>query len=242
MFRMVITAFAALSVAGCAAVSPVYQSSVSSYVAPEYQPGSTYAIVPTAEQKDDLAFAEVQTLLARGLEGAGLASGKDWPSTKVAIFVRYGIGEPKTETNTYSSPIIGQNGTRTVGSTTTFDAMGNLHTENVTEPTYGVVGTRSNTVTTTSYDRYLTLTGYDAAAYRQTKQTHQLWMVQVRSTGSSDDLRSVIPYMINAAMPYVGKSSGRAVVVRTPQNDPAVAYIRTGAPAPSAALAAAASK
>jgi hypothetical protein len=52
--------------------------------------------------------------------------------------------------------------------------------------------------------------GLDYKAYRETKQVKQLWRTTVTSVGKSADLRSAVPVLMYAAIPYVsGDTKGQ---------------------------------
>jgi hypothetical protein len=72
---------------------------------------------------------------------------------------------------------------------------------------------KTGLVSSTVYDRFLILAAYDLNAFRITKQEIQLWKTIITSSGSSDDLRTVIPYLVFAAKPYLGGNTGKRVKV-----------------------------
>lgn len=69
----------------------------------------------------------------------------------------------------------------------------------------------------------------DYAKFEATATIQQLWLIQVRSSGSSGDLRYVLPYMIRAAQPHFGLSTNRELSIPVSVDDPAAEEIRTGA-------------
>jgi len=92
------------------------------------------------------------------------------------------------------------------------------------------VGARTQTSENTTFDRRLTLEAVDAAAWSGARQMKRLWQVEVVSTGADDDLRAALPYMLRAAQPYLGRSSGRQLVVNLKKKDASVDAIRGGPP------------
>jgi|GEM_PF-3835012 len=60
-----------------------------------------------------------------------------------------------------------------------------------------------------TYTRYIKMTAYDLQKYLATKEEKQIWVTSAVSTGSSIDIRLVIPYMLTAMKEYIGKSTGK---------------------------------
>jgi hypothetical protein len=82
-----------------------------------------------------------------------------------------------------------------------------LQTSDTHSEYYNNVTNRTKTVTETStgYERFL-----DIVALRNGEQ---VWTVAVKSSGGSNDLLRVIPYMIVAAQGNIGNSSDYSVVI-----------------------------
>ena len=97
-------------------------------------------------------------------------------------------------------------------------------------PQYGVTGYQTEVHSYTTYTRSLQLVAYDVAAYRHDKKQRQVWKTTAISTGSSKDLRRVLPYMITAAKPYLAGNTGQSIHVELKENDPAVAALRRQPP------------
>ena len=67
------------------------------------------------------------------------------------------------------------------------------------------VSTRTTTSTEMVYPRYLRLILYDAKSFIVSKAPEPVWIGDVRSTGSSSDLRKVIDYLIVAGFTCFGE-------------------------------------
>jgi hypothetical protein len=93
-------------------------------------------------------------------------------------------------------------------------------------PTYGVTGYQTQANSYTTYTRFLEVTAYDLSAYRHEKRQRQVWKTSAVSTGASNDLRLVLPYMIAAIKPYVAGNTGRSVRVELEEEDPTVSSLR----------------
>jgi hypothetical protein len=97
-------------------------------------------------------------------------------------------------------------------------------------PTYGITGSTTHIGTHTVFTRFLFLDAYDIATYAKEQKMSQVWKTNVVSTGSSDDLRLVVPYMVAAMKPYLGTNTGRRIEVVVPGDDPSVQLLRGGQP------------
>lgn len=222
---------AALGLGGCA--TPMrYQATVSALVAQDFQAGRTQGIVATKAQEGDLGFMEVKAQAERALTAAGLTISASGPFD-IGVFIEYGIGAPRTVTSNYSIPIWGQTGvasSTTTGQIQTYGSSGTYSSTTTNTPTYGIVGAQTGTISDTVYDRFLTLRAFDLPASKKDGKLHPAWQTEVRSSGTSNDLRVVVPFMLKAAATYAGRSSATAVTVISPDDDAQVAFIRSGVP------------
>jgi hypothetical protein len=76
--------------------------------------------------------------------------------------------------------------------------------------------------TLTLYDRWLRLTVVEGKYYRETGKSRTVWVGEVRSTGSSSDLREVLSPLLIGAFEQFGKNTGKALLTNIRQNDPRV--------------------
>ena len=156
---------------------------------------------------------------------------------ELLVFVSYGLGAPQTSYSTFTTPIYGWTGggTRTY-SETTRGPDGTSHvTGTVTDAgRYGVVGAESHLTTHTTYPRYLFLGAYDARKLRQSngQDPVEVWNTAVVSTGSSDDLRAVMPIMIAAAADYFGGNTGSKIKKTMFPGNRKVKWVKGESPAP----------
>jgi len=88
--------------------------------------------------------------------------------------------------------------------------------------------------THTTYPRYLFLGAYDGKTLRQSngQDAVEVWNTAVVSTGSSDDLRAVMPIMIAAAADYFGGNTGRKIKKTMLPGNRKVKWGRGESPAP----------
>lgn len=187
-------------------------------------------VLPGAAGTDtsDLQFKEVRRYVARSLEGTGVTIVTDLRQARLAIFVRYGIGEPQTQVVPYTAPIFGTvpgsttNVQGTVSGTGGTSAVSGTLT---TQPRLGVVGAVSGATTVTSFTRWLLLNTYRIPTEPGSTPT-ELSRTAVVSTGSSGDLRLVLPYLVASSAPYLGRDTRQAVAISLRRDDPRVARLR----------------
>jgi hypothetical protein len=188
---------------------------VDSYGNDSYLNSKKYIIASgdSAVDESSLQYLEFASYVKKILAAKGYAETNDWDDADLMIFFKYGISDPETFQQTYAVPTWGQTG---VSSTTTkgnvyVNPYGNNIDYNETttsSPTYGITGSRNVTRTYTKYFRYITLTAYDLNVYKTDEKEKIAWNTILTSSGSSDDLRRVIPYMVVVGSSYFGKSSG----------------------------------
>lgn len=209
-----------------------YEVHVDGYASAAFTPTMTHVVIPADEdQKHDLRFQEAAAEVSRALAAAGLPAPAPGQKPDVAVFVKFGVSEPRTVTRTTSEPVWGYTNTGTSNTTGTVTGIGGQAVINSTTTQnrqYGVVGSEQKTTSQTLYDRELVLQGVDVAKWSGTRDVENLWQVQVTSTGESNDIREALPYMLAAARPYLGRSTGKQIVVTVKQKDPEAEFIRTG--------------
>lgn len=213
---------------GCVATYHVKVDSISRFDA---RAKKNYIMLPYLKEIDsnDLQFMEFSSYVERALSKSGYTKTGDFREADIAIFLAYGIGDPKEHIYSYSLPVWGQTG---VSSSTTYgriQSFGNLSTYRGTTtytPTYGITGYKTQVGSYTTLLRFLVLEAIDLEEYRQSKKITPLWRTTVASRGSSGDLRQVFPVLLTAAMPYIGANTGRQVDVTLTEWDKAVLEIK----------------
>jgi hypothetical protein len=210
---------------------PPYFVQVDSISAPDEPPRMKYVLFPGREgiAASDLLFREFAHYVDRALQRRGFEQAASAEEAEVAILLNYGIGEPKTTAYTYSLPIYGQTGGGMAtysGSTLGPGGLSSTEGTIYQQPTYGVVGSETQTGLITRYSRYLILDAVDLEAYRKTQAIVPLWKTTVTSTGSSADLRLVFPVRVGASSEYIAKNTGQQVSEILQPSDPRVLYVK----------------
>lgn len=202
-----------------------------------------YVLLPSNKnvKVDDLQFKEYAKYVNRALQRKGFSPAKNFQKANVAIFLGYGIGEPKEHQFTYSLPTWGKTG---ISSSTTYgtsNTYGNLNTygnygtysgntnsssTTIYTPTYGITGSTRHSGSYTTYFRFMFLDAVDLEEFKKSKKTVQLWKTTVTSSGSSSDLRRVFPILVAASKNYIATNTGKKVQVNLLEDDAQVLAIK----------------
>jgi hypothetical protein len=215
------------------AVPPRYQMSINTLIDPTSPSGHSFVVLPGGVGADtnDLQFLEVRGYMNRALRSRGFTPAASGQTPDLAVFVAYGIGDPVNQSYSYSMPAWGQiPGSTTSITATSTGASGQSTTTATatTAPRYGVVGSRQGTYSYTTFTRYLVVRAVDVARYRESGVVREAWHTAVVSTGSSGDLRAVLPILIAGSSRYLGSNTGQAVSIALRENDELVQSIREG--------------
>lgn len=231
----VLFAGTAVALAGGCASAPQYAVSVNSFAAPEAASKRSYIVLPAVDgiTAEDFQFREAKRYLDRVLASRGFIEAASIADANVAVFLSYGIGEPKTSQYSYSLPMFGQTGGGTgTFNATTFGAGGVRTTSGtVTQPaTFGVTGYISGTNNVTTFTRWVRISGVDLDEYRRTEKMVDLWDTRILSSGTSGDLRRALPVMIGASRDHIASDTGRFVDIQLSETDKRVAFVAGSKP------------
>ncbi len=214
---------------GCA-VGPTFITQVDSIAAPDTTNKTTYILFPGNKNTspNDLRYIEFKNYVNKALQAKGFKE-TNLDDADIAIFLTYGISDPNTEQYTYSVPTWGQTGVSSSTTYGTLNTFGNNATYSGTTtytPSYGITGSTTHLGTRTTYFRYLDIGAYDLDEYRKTEQLKQVWKTTTTSTGSSGDLRQVLPVLVAASSQYLGTNTGKKLSIELKENDESVKAIK----------------
>lgn len=197
----VLCALLAITVAGCA---PKVRTDVNRFPStslPTNLEGKTFVFMPTEKQQGSLEYESHAAAIATFLEKQGLHRTNDEKTADYAVAFSYGQSGGRTET--YSAPIYGQTGGGTSYSSGTGyaygpggTAYGSYSGTTYTQPTYGVVGT--STETRTVYTRFLDAEIYDMRRSVVENKLIRVWEGKSMSSGTSSSFAPVSKCMIRA--------------------------------------------
>ncbi len=197
----------AMVFSGCAAAT--YQVQVNGYTDPaapaSFAAGATFFVMDNKEAKNPLLDKEIKAKISLLLEKQGFGV---VPFEKAAyyLFFTYGIGksaEASVALPDYSVGFglgYGYYWPRSYA----FFWPGYAYYPQYVEPLY---------------DRWLLVNVVEGEHYRKTGQFRTLWVGEVRSTGTSSDIREVINSLLLAAFDRFGQNTGKAVKVEINQSD-----------------------
>lgn len=231
--RNLFLALIAIALAGCAGLGPRYQVAISGLAPPGTGKGS-FIVLPgnKGETVTDLQYQEFERILTKALVGQGFGKAAGLDQVEHFVILKYGIGDPRSSSYSYSLPVWGQTGVSssyTTG-TATYTGYGTASYSGTTTytPQYGVTGYSQHLATRTTFDRYVSVLALDAAAYRKDESIVESWQTMIASSGSSGDLREVFPIMIAAAAPHFGVNTGKAKTVTLTSGSPKVKALKSG--------------
>jgi len=219
---------------GCAASSsaPSFRVGVDSIVDPSVQQKIKYFLFPadSSVSPNDLYFKEYSNYVEKVLTKQGYEK-TNIADAQILILLQYGIGDPVTKYYSYSIPVFGRidQGDATVTSrTSSYGSLGNLSTsgnsttktEIKSKPAYGQVGSNTYSDSYTTYFRYLILEAIDIEKYKDTKNLNAIWKTTITSSGSSNDLRRVVPILVYGASNYIGKNTKQRIYLNIEESDP----------------------
>jgi len=174
----------------------------------------TFSIVPNPDQRESLEFRSYANLVRNQLLARGWRE-TDFSSADVAVFFQYQISQGRAVN--FSYPILGAVPSGISYTTGTFNTFGNTSTLNATttrQSTLGVVGTGVGS--RTEFDRAVRLTMFSAVAYRATSKMERVYEGEIRSAGSTGDLPTVMPALIQGLFQDFPGASGSTRTVAIP--------------------------
>lgn len=182
----------------------IIKLTINSFAAPDAKSkGKVYCIASAIQGviEDDLEFQEIAGYLENSLIQDGLIRTKNRKEADLLIRLGYGIGSPKTTSETY------------VSSTGYSYPVGWM---------WFTVAPQTQTVTNTSYMRNMIVEAYDL---KDPNRKSQLWKTTVQSEGSMSDLRVILPYMIAGSMVEIGTNTGQQKTVNISGHHPNIFLI-----------------
>ena len=179
---------------------------------------ATYAILPVKGQDSDLEFQEYARMVEMKLSERGYRRG-DINSADMAIFIAYGINSAGVRNYAYSLPVYGTN-------TFSGSSFGSGGMTNFSGTTSGVVGSQTVAGSTREYTRTLIVDVVDYAHYKNTGQIVSLWKGDITSIGSSNDLRLVMPMLVEAGFRHFGQNTKKGITHVYSEHDSDIEKLR----------------
>lgn len=220
-----------LMVVGC---TPKYDFRVDALKHPSFKPAGDQTYTYTLQSKDpevdvnNLRFQEFASLIARGLRREGYRQVDSRDEADLILELDTGLSDPLTSTKTSIEPLFHSDfGRSRVIATPIFNKEGKVqryvYTEMWVPGHRNIAGYYDRDRQVTEYEKYLSLTSFENENGEKGKE---LWTLSVASRNRSSDLRSYLPYMVAAAMPYVGERTNGEIRVSISEDDPTVSAIK----------------
>ncbi len=195
--------------AGCALTR--YQVQVNGYTegaaAAVFPPGAGFCVMTSKDAANLLLEQEIKTKIVHLLKKSGYRLAP-FEKAEYYLFFTYGLGQARSlivSVPEYGLAWGGGFGYESWPAPYTFYWPGFV--------TYAPY-------TYTVYDRWLLLNVVEGQNFRATGTQRPLWVGDVKSTGTSADLREVINPMLTAAFEQFGKNTGKAVMRKIAPHDP----------------------
>lgn len=189
--------------------------------------GSNCVILPANSRLAvDLTFREFSTYVADALTKKGYRVISSAEQAQTGILMDYWVGDPIEKI--HSSPSVGF-------STGYYHGWGGRHWGRGWGFGPSFYFPLDDISSYTTYGSYLSLAAYDINQYKATGKMAYTWQLTIALRSTSNDLRSVMPVLVAAAMPYIGHNTGKQIVVTVPADDPYLQELEGIAPAATVA-------
>ncbi len=175
---------------------------------------SRFVLLPgnpnTNEQ--DLQFIEFKAHIEKILANRGYSKADALQNSDLVIFLSYGVGAPQVHQYSYEVPMWND-------MSYAYPYWRSRYYSGF-YPGFGMGGYAQRTDSYTTFRRYLSLEACEAATYLQQQQRKQVWKSDVQSSGLSNDLRLVFPYMAAAMQAHIASNTGHMLTVDIDEADP----------------------
>lgn len=177
------------------------------------------------EKEDSLRYREAANLVRTALSGRGLFEAPEKVVPDVIVEINYGLRpivrqekrakiQPPWERPSYEKPW---------GTETRTDENGNIVLVAAAPPRV-----EEETVSVTTYEKYLHLTARENASPNSRGNGPMLWRVDVTSEGQNKNLREYLPVLVAATIEYVGKDSRGEKTIRIKDTDADLVFVKKG--------------
>jgi len=208
---LLLSVFSLFTLAGCG--TPPLQGSVSRFHVLSASP-QTFVVIPERDQGESLEFRSYASLVRQALQARGWREGT-MATADVAVYFQYNISQGRQVA--FSYPIFGQvpTGTSTTtGTVSTFGNTSNIYATTTRQTTTGIVG--SGAGSRTEFDRALRVLMFSLTTYRATQKMERVYEGEIRSSGSTGDLPTVMPVLVRGLFDDFPGTSGSTRRVNVP--------------------------
>ncbi len=192
-----------------------------------------YFIEPTYELQagEQLRFREAASYVETALAGRGYYRTIERERADLLLRMDASISEPISETQSYSEPVYVRRWgyshvVRVPVRNEQGAVVGFTHSRIYEPPRNEFAGWTDRVRQTTVYEKSLSLTAY--AFDDERNRGAERWTLNVSAIDQTSDLRSYLPLLVAAGMPYIGEQTQGQVIVRMRDDDEKIAFIRRG--------------
>lgn len=194
---LVCSLFLMAFISGCVH-TPTVDTTLSTFYSPEYKnAGSISVVAAAAEVNNSLEFAHYKARIEQQLASHGYTIKNNPSEAEFIALVAYGIDEGKS--GVVSTPIFGQ-----TGGGATFTSYG---TSSYTMPSYGVVASSTNSVTT--YTRAIALDIVKTETFKA-GQPKKLFELRAKSIGTCSVISGVFEEILESMFQDFPGQNGKA--------------------------------
>lgn len=229
-----VVAFAALALLG-AACTTTHRVEVDALSRPKAEEKLSYRIRSTNPQnpEDSLRYQEAARFVKTALSGRGLYEAPKEELADVIIDLDYGIGPPEIRQEVVKEPVYRTIRGRTYVTTVVVgtDKNGNPITQRVVhrEPDrQEFVGFREYLVTNVYYEKYLKMAARENRRGGEGGIPPEVWTVDVRTVGQSDDLCKHLPILTAASIDHVAEETRGRVEIKLKEDSPDIEFVKKG--------------
>jgi len=223
---------AALLVAGC---TTTHKVEVDALRRPKAEEKLSYRIRSSNPQidEDTLRYQEAARFVKTALSGRGLYEAPRAELADIVIDLDYGIGPPEVRQEVVREPVY-----RTVPGRTYVtivvvgtDKNGNpirqrqVHREPDRQE---FAGFREYLVTNIYYEKYLRMAARENRLGGEGGVPPEVWTVDVRTEGKSDDLRKHLPVLAAASIDHIAEDTRGRVAIRLKEDSPDIEFVKKG--------------
>ena len=159
--------------------------------------GLIYVEAGSEIKKGKLEFASYKNKLESNLMNKGFQFTDELSTANYVLFLDYGIGNEKIRIGSYSVPTFGPTG----GGTSTF--YGNTA---ITNPSYGVTGSRTQTYSYSQYPRFVTIDIFEKESQKK------VYEMTLKSSGACSLMSEVMDEFLAALSNDFPNNSGSFIV------------------------------
>lgn len=219
---------ALLLLGACASGPRPLEVRLNSFVAPSGQLSTDFALAPSPVEGELEAVVE-QSLRADLRQSLQMSGFRETSPADAGIRVQmeHTVSGPREVEEVRRRPIWGRTGVRAAHTICTTvvgsDGMERRIYRTIYTPDYDIVGYESHPVRHRVFDVSLQLT---AQHLRGGEASGLAWSLKAECVSPSGDPRTVIPQMLAASMPYLGRDSGQEQVIPIEADDPRLLLLR----------------